>query len=128
MSIIIRKTGNREYVYVAHRDGVRMIQSYIGPLARPEVRRRVEAAQRAMAMPPHSTRLFTGADPGELHLQRNAASIIACLLERGDMEDLRWLAYVYPASAIIDAVLSADVLSPRARNFWLVWFEVPDAS
>jgi hypothetical protein len=63
-----------------------------------------------------------------LHLQRNAASIIACLLERGDLEDLEWLAYVYPASAIIDAVLSADGLSARARNFWLVWFEVPDAS
>jgi hypothetical protein len=63
-----------------------------------------------------------------LHLQRNAASIIACLLERGDLEDLEWLAYVYPASAIIDAVLSADGLSARARNFWLAWFEVPDAS
>ena len=45
MSIIIRKTGNREYAYVAHRDGARMVQSYIGPLARPEVRRRVEAAE-----------------------------------------------------------------------------------
>jgi hypothetical protein len=128
MSIVIRKTGNREYAYAAHRDGARMVQSYIGSLARPEVRRRVEASQRATAMPPHTLRLFAGVDPSALHLQRNGVAIIACLLEQGDLEDLRWLACVYPASAIIDTVLSADTLSPRARNFWLAWFEVPDAS
>lgn len=128
MSIIIRKTGNREYVYMAHRDGARMVQSYIGPLTRPEVRRRVEAARRAGTMPLHTMRLFAGVDPSALHLQRNAASIITCLLERGDLEDLQWLAYVYPVSAIIDVLLSMTGLSPRARNFWLVWFEVPDAS
>jgi len=128
MSIIIRKTGNREYAYVAHRDGARMVQSYIGPLARPEVRRRVEAAQRATTMPLHTVRLFAGVDAGTLHLQRDAAVIITSLLERGDMEDLRWLAYVYPTRAIIDVVLSAKGLPPRARNFWMVWFEEPDAS
>jgi hypothetical protein len=128
MSIIIRKTGNREYVYVAHRDGARMVQSYIGPLARPDIRRRVEAAQRATTMPLHTVRLFSGVDPGALHLQRDGAAIIACVLERGDMEDLRWLAYVYPASAAVDVLLSAKGLSARARNFWMVWFEEPDAS
>lgn len=128
MSIIIRKTGNREYVYMAHRDGARMVQSYIGPLARPEVRRRVEAAQRAATMPLHTMRLFTGVDPNALHLQKNAAAIIACLLERGDLEDLRWLACVYPTSAVVDILLSAKGLSAKTRNFWIVWFEEPDAS
>ena len=128
MSIIIRKTGNREYAYVAHRDGARMVQSYIGPVARLEVRRRVEAAQRATTMPVHTMRLFAGRDSGTLHLQRDATAIIACLLEQGDMEDLQWLAYVYPVSAIVDVVLSAAALSARACNFWAVWFEVPDAS
>jgi hypothetical protein len=128
MSITIRKTGNREYAYVAHRDGARMIQSYIGPLARPDVRRRVEVAQRATTMPFHTMRLFTGVDPSALHLQRDAAAIIVCLLERGDLEDLRWLACVYPTSAIMDVLLSPKGLSARARNFWMVWFEEPDAS
>jgi hypothetical protein len=128
MSIIIRKTGNREYVYMARRDGARMVQSYIGPLTRPEVRRRVEAAQRATTMPSHTMRLFAGVDPTALHLQRDAAAIIACLLEQGDLEDLRWLGCVYPESAIIDVVLSAKDLSARAANFWMVWFEVADAS
>ena len=128
MSIIIRKTGNREYAYEAHRDGARMVQSYIGPLARPEVRRRVEAARRATAMPEHTMRLFAGVDSSALHLQRNAAAIIACLLEQGDLEDLRWLVYAYSTSAIIDVALSMKELSAKTRNFWLVWFEVPDAS
>lgn len=128
MSIVIRKTGTREYAYMAHRDGARMVQSYIGPLTRPEVRRRVDTAQRATTMPLYTMRLFAGADPSALSLQRDAAAIIACLLERGDLEDLRWLADVYPVSAIIDVVLSAKSLSARARSFWLVWFEVPDAS
>jgi hypothetical protein len=128
MSIIIRKMGNREYAYAAHRDGARMVQSYIGSLARREVRRRIEAAQRATAMPVHTMRLFAGADSSALHLQRNAVAIIACLLEQGDLEDLEWLAYVYPVGAIVDTVLSATTLSARARNFWLAWFEVPDAS
>ena len=128
MSIIIRKTGNREYVYVAHRDGARMVQSYIGPLARPEVRRRVEAARRAATIPPHTMRLFAGVDPSTLHLQRNAGAIIACLLEQGDLEDLQWFACVYPVSTIVDVVLSAKGLSARARNFWMVWFEESNAS
>ncbi|HEX7607699.1 MAG TPA: hypothetical protein VF370_00055 [Candidatus Cryosericum sp.] len=128
MSIIIRKTGNREYVYMAHRDGAHMVQTYIGPLARPDVRRRVEVAQRATTMPPHTMRLFAGVDPSPLHLQRNAAGVIACLLERGDLEDLRWLVHVYPVSAIVDVLLSEKGLPPMTRNFWIVWFEVPDAS
>jgi len=128
MSITIRKTGNKEYAYMAHRDGARMVQSYIGPLTRPEVRRRVDTAQRATMMPLHTMRLFAGVDPSALSLQRDAAAIIACLLEQGDLEDLRWLAGVYPESTIIDVVLSAKDVSARARNFWTVWFEVPDAS
>lgn len=128
MSIIIRKTGNREYAYVAHRDGARMVQSYVGPLAQPDVRRRVEAAQWATTMPAHTMRLFPGVDPDALRLQRAAGAIIACVLEQGDLEDLRWLTCVYPAAAVIDVLLSASGVSDRARNFWMVWFEVPDAS
>jgi len=128
MSITIRKTGNREYAYVAHRDGARMVQSYIGPLTRPEVRRRVDAAQRATTMPLHTMRLFAGVDPSALSLQRDAAVIIACLLEQGDLEDLRWLVHVYPVSAIVDVLLSEKGLSERARNFWIMWFEEPNAS
>jgi len=128
MSITIRKTGNREYAYVAHRDGARMVQSYIGPLTRPEVRRRVDAAQRATTMPLHTMRLFAGVDPSALSLQRDAAVIIACLLEQGDLEDLRWLVHVYPVSAIVDVLLSEKGLSERARNFWIMWFEEPHAS
>jgi len=128
MSIIIRKIGNREYVYMAHRDGARMVQSYIGPLARPDVRRRIDAARWVTTMPEHTMRLFDGADPGTLHLQKDAAVIIARLLEQGDLEDLRWLNCVYPTSAVIDAVLSVKGLSARARNFWMVWFEESNAS
>jgi len=128
MSITIRKTGNKEYAYMAHRDGARMVQSYIGPLTRPEVRRRVDAAQRATTMPLHTMRLFTGVDPSALSLQRDAAAIIACLLEQGDLEDLSWLVHVYPVSAIVDVLLSEKGLSERARNFWIMWFEEPNAS
>jgi hypothetical protein len=128
MSIIIRKTGNREYVYEAHRDGARMVQSYIGPLARPEVRRRVEAVQRAATIPEHTLRLFAGVDPRFLSLQKNAAHIIATVLEHGELDDVQWLAQAYAGSALVDAVLAGTGLSPRTRNFWSVWFEVPDAS
>ena len=128
MSITIRKTGNKEYAYMAHRDGARMVQSYIGPLTRPEVRRRVDTAQRATTMPLHTMRLFAGVDPSTLSLQRDAAAIIACLLEQGDLQDLSWLFHVYPVSAIVDVLLSEKGLSERARNFWIMWFEEPHAS
>ena len=128
MSITIRKTGNKEYAYMARRDGAHMVQSYIGPLTRPEVRRRVDAAQRATTMPLHTMRLFAGMDPSALSLQRDAAAIIACLLEQGDLEDLRWLVHVYPVSAIVDVLLSEKGLSARAHNFWIMWFEEPHAS
>jgi hypothetical protein len=128
MSIIVRRTGNREYAYVAHRDGARMVQSYIGPLTRPDVRRRVEAARWATTMPAHTMRLFTGVNPEALHLQRNAGTIIARILENGDLEDQRWLACVYSTSSMVGVVLSSKGLSDWTRNFWIVWFEVPDAS
>jgi hypothetical protein len=67
-------------------------------------------------------------DPSSLRLQRNADAIIACLLEHGDLEDQRWLTCVYPASHIVDVLLSVNGLSDRTRSFWMVWFEVPDAS
>lgn len=127
MSIIVRKTGTREYAYAAHRDGKRMVQEYMGPLARPEVRRRVELARRATVIPAHTMRLFEDVASGGLSLQRNGAQIIARILEAGDLDDADWMTYVFPASAIVDVLLSAD-LTPRTRNFWLVWFEVPDAS
>jgi hypothetical protein len=73
-------------------------------------------------------RLFTGVDPSALSLQRDAAAIIACLLEQGDLEDLSWLVHVYPVSAIVDVLLSEKGLSERARNFWIMWFEEPNAS
>ncbi|HWQ21160.1 MAG TPA: hypothetical protein VN478_00325 [Clostridia bacterium] len=128
MSIIIHKTGNREYAYVAHRAGTRMVQSYIGPLARPDVRRRIDAARWATTMPEHTMRLFGGEDLDTVHLQKHAAAIIARLLEQGDLEDLRWMTCVYPTSAVIDVLLSASGVSPMARNFWMVWFGVLDAS
>jgi hypothetical protein len=128
MSIIVRKKGSREYAYAAHRDGTHMVQSYIGPLARPDVRRRVESARWATVMPAHTMRLFPAVRSGALHLQRDSGTIMACLLEHGDLEDQRWLACVYSASAIVDVLLSARDLSDRTRNFWMVWFEVPDAS
>jgi len=128
MSIIIRSIGSRKYAYAAHRDGARMVQSYIGPLTRSEVRRRVDVARRATTVPEHTMWLFAAADPIGLRLQRDAASVITRVLEHGDLADMQWLAFVYPVSAIVDVVLSPAALSARARNFWLVWFEVPDAS
>jgi homoserine kinase len=128
MSIVIRKVGSREYVYEAHRDGARMVQSYIGPLARPHVRRRVEAAQQATVIPQHTMRLFSGAGPAVPSLSRDAAHIIAIVLEQGDLEDVQWLTRVYPGSTIVDAILAGTGLSSRTRTFWSVWFEVPNAS
>jgi hypothetical protein len=128
MSIIVRRKGSREYAYAARRDGTRMVQTYIGPLARPDVRRRVEAARWATMMPAHTMRLFPAVGSGVLHLQRDSGIIVACLLEHGDLADLRWLTCAYPASSVVDVLLSARDLSDRVRNFWTVWFEVPDAS
>lgn len=128
MSIVVHKVGGREYAYMAHRDGARMVQSYIGPLTRPEVQQRVQMARRAGAVPVHTLRLFAGVDPGSLSPQRDAVAIIRRVLEQGDLDDVRWMTYAYSASAIVDVVLSAKDLSVRTRNFWLVWFEVPDAS
>lgn len=128
MSIIIRKTGNREYVYEAHRDGPRMVQTYLGPLARPDVQSRVKAARRAATVPAHTMRLFTSVSPGVVSLQRNSTDVIATILEHGDLDDVGWLTCAYPGSAIVDAVLAGTGLSPRTRNFWRIWFEVSDAS
>lgn len=126
MSIVIRKSGSREYAYEAHRDGARMVQSYIGPLARADVRRRVEAAQRATTIAEHTTRLFP--DASVLRLQKDAARIIAVVLERGDLDDMQWLRWAYADSAIVDVVLAGRDLSPRTSNFWNAWFSVSDAS
>lgn len=123
MSIVVRKVGGREYAYEAHRQGARMVQSYIGPLARPEVARRVRIAREAVTVPAHTLRLFSTAPS----VQRDAGALIRTVLEQGDLEDVRWMMLAYPVSTIVDVLLAAD-LPAETRNFWLVWFEVRGAS
>jgi len=117
MSILVRTIHGRQYAYVSRREGKRMIQTYLGPMSRPDVQAAVDG-------------LSGDTDPESLDLSRHATAIIERVLEMGDLQDVRWLQHRYTGTTIAQVLTLSKGLSPRSRVFWNLWFgrEVSRAS
>ncbi|MFA5789814.1 MAG: hypothetical protein WC976_01930 [Caldisericia bacterium] len=130
MSILVRTIHGRQYAYVSRREGKRMIQTYLGPMSRPDVQASVDSLSEEKGVPTRLRRLFWDTDPESLDLSRHATAIIERVLEMGDLHDVRWLQHRYTGTTIAQVLTLSKGLSPRSRVFWNLWFgrEVPCAS
>lgn len=71
-----------------------------------------------MPIPSSLHRYFWDVDPRQLDSARHERPIIERLLERGDMESVRWMLKTYDRKRIADVARVSRSLSPKSRNFW----------
>jgi len=130
MSILVRTIHGRQYAYVSRREGKRMVQTYLGPMSRPDVQAAVDSLSEEKGIPTRLRRLFWDTDPASLDSSLHAAVIIERVLEMGGLQDVRWLQHRYAGTMIAQVLTLSKGLSPRSRVFWNLWFgrEAPRAS
>ena len=78
-----------------------------------------------MPIPLTLYRYFWDCDPRLLDITQHERSILDRLLERGDLESVRWMLKTYDHSRIADVVRVSRSLSPKSRNFWELYLHTP---
>lgn len=128
MSILVKKIGNKEYAYIAYRDGARVVHKYMGPASSGEVAAKISEHKAGKVVPDEYRSLFWDTEPDHIDIKRNAKYIIERVLEVGDMDALGWIQRLYPAQMMIEVIETSRKISEKSRNFWKIWFGVADAS
>lgn len=77
------------------------------------------------AIPASSRWIFWDVDPDGIDLERDANGVLARVLERGCLDDVKWLIQTYGLERI--RVFFREVWAPevseRTRGFWRAFFE-----
>jgi len=78
-----------------------------------------------VAIPAHLHPLFWDTRVDDFDPKAHPRYTIARVLERGEEEDVAWLARTFPESEIQDVLRTDRRLSPRSATFWALVFHVP---
>lgn len=127
MAVITKKIGGNEYAYLAIREGRKVVHKYLGSVNDPEVSRIISRKTDLTGVPERFHTLFWDTNPAHIHLKRNARYIIERVLEFGDLKSLQWLQWVYPVQVIADVLNVSRSITPKSKNFWMIWFGINDA-
>jgi hypothetical protein len=127
MSVVMKKIGRGEYAYLVKRVGSKVVHKYLGPANNPQVKKRLAGIKEVSSIPGRFRPLFWDANPGNIHIRRNARYIIERVLEFGDYEAIAWLQRVYTTRTILDVLNISRAISSKSRNFWEIWFEAGNA-
>lgn len=127
MSLVVKKVGRGEYVYLAVREGKKVIHKYLGSIDNPRVSKIMQDKKETSAIPEQFRSLFWDTSLANIHIKRNARYIIERVLEFGGMDAVNWLQRVYPVQTVVDVLRLSRGMSEKSRNFWIVWFGVSDA-
>lgn len=122
MSVVIKKIKNKEYAYVAYRSEGKVVQTYLGALSDPEVKKRIEQHERENRIPERFFYLFWDTFPLEIDIRKNSRYIIERVLELGGLDTLYWIQKLYPTRLIMETSEVSRKLSHKSKNFWRVWF------
>ena len=79
----------------------------------------------SMAIPTAAQRFFWDVNLSSLDMRRHAYFIIERLLEYGDVESVRWMLRIYSRRRITRVLKTTRMLTPKAANFWAMYFEIP---
>ena len=127
MSVVTKKIGKGEYVYLATREGNKVVHKYLGPVGSPQVKKKLAEKKEVSMVPERFRSLFWDTSLGNIQIKRHARYIIERVLEFGDLDALEWLQRVYPTQMIIDVLSVSRSISEKSRNFWEIWFGVEHA-
>lgn len=120
MSIIIK---NDKYAYLAYRSGKRVVHKYLGLLSDPEVAKKIKEIERERNVPLEFRYLFWDTDPESIDLKKNVRYIIERILEIGGLDALQWVQRLYPTKRIVETLEISRKITPKSRNFWMIWFK-----
>lgn len=83
-----------------------------------------------MPVPDARKWLFWDADLARLDVEAHAEYVLGRVLERGRLEDVRWVVSIYGFDRIHDFFRSGPhpEIGARTRRFWQVFFDVPEDS
>jgi len=74
-------------------------------------------------IPPHIIKFFWGDNCAELNFKNNKKYIVQTLLEKGDINDIKWL--LSQSSPLdIRLLLPSLKLSSKSAHFWKIFFNV----
>lgn len=119
MSIIIK---DKKYAYLAYRSGSKVVHKYLGPIANPEVAKKIKELKKEKTVPEEFYYLFWDTDPKKIDLKKNARYVIEKVLEMGNFDALQWVQRIYPTKLIIETLEISRKITPKSKNFWSVWF------
>lgn len=127
MSVVTKKIGKGEYVYLVTREGKKVVHKYLGPAGSPQAKKKLAEKKEVSMIPERFRSLFWDTSLGNIHIKRHARYIIERILEFGDIDALEWLQRVYPTQTIIDVLSVSRSISEKSRIFWEIWFGVEHA-
>lgn len=83
------------------------------------------AHQSVFAIPASSRWIFWDVDPDAIELERDANGVLARVLERGCLDDVKWLIQSYGLARIHSFFREvwAPEITERTRGFWRAFFE-----
>ncbi len=125
MSVVVKKIGNRQYAYLAYRNGSKVVHRYLGALSDRKVREKIRVLENEKEIPERFAYLFWDADVSKIQLHRNARYIIEKVLEFGDLDALWWVQLIYPSRKIVETCETSRKISEQSKNFWSIWFGTP---
>ena len=68
--------------------------------------------------------LFWDVDRSTLNPTEHSDFVIRRVLNRGDIDDIKWILSLYGSEKVRDVFVWARGLSPRSSNFWQAYFNV----
>jgi len=74
-----------------------------------------------LTIPTKTSELFWGDDLNDLSLEKNKKYIVQTILEKGDVEDVKWL-FSKVSKEEIKELLSTLRLSDLSSNYWNLFF------
>ena len=72
-----------------------------------------------------SDHLFWDVDPDQIDVEAHAAFLIARIMDRGAMKDVRWAWEHYGAARIQEVLTTAPVLHKKTISFFALQFGIP---
>lgn len=99
-----------------------MVHKYLGPIANPEVARKIKELKKEKSVPEEYYYLFWDTDPKKIDMKKNSRYVIEKVLEMGNLDALQWIQRIYPTNLIIETLEISRKITHKSKNFWAIWF------
>jgi len=76
-------------------------------------------------IPPELHRFFWDIDADKLNPGEHPLYVINRLLDKGDVQAVRWVRKSFPEEIIIETIRTRRDFSPKTISFWIQYYSIP---